>query len=156
MRCPEVGAKGFQALSCPRKGRKEVSAAQLHHYCPKGNLCKILARKGKSTKCLQVLPATVFFQRKGEGLYFCPCFLICLCNYLYLYTNLISVCLYIYPLRFPAAEAALHFAVPSWEREAAPAAGPGAGAQHTCTPHFPPSTGTFNAWHLRLHGRLLT
>lgn len=71
MWCPEFRAKGFQA-SCPRKGRKETSAAQLHDHCPRGNYCKILARKGKCTKCIQALPGTVFFQRKGEGLYFFP------------------------------------------------------------------------------------
>lgn len=55
------------------------------------------------------------------------------------------------PVLLSKAKAVLHFTVPSQDREAAPAADPGA-AQHICTPHFLPSTDTLSAWHLGLHG----
>lgn len=69
MWCPQVGAKGFQVLSCSRKGGMEVTAAHLHCYCPKGNLCKILSRKGNSKKCLQMVPPVSFPKKKGKTLF---------------------------------------------------------------------------------------
>lgn len=245
MWCPGVKAKGFQAFSRPRKGRKEVSATQLHHYCPKGSPCQILAVKGKSTKFFHLQPQS--FSNKRAKDYCHPCSLICLCNYLYIYTNLISACIckqkhmcesgtlllpfklserwepswefhpallltslteifrnraqnccmfttcwktwlftqslitdslqwtsldnifasvqkdswrswillrvhsFPQPVLLSKAKAVPHFTVPSQDREAAPAADPGA-AQHICTPHFLTSTDTLSAWHLGLHG----
>lgn len=63
-------SKGIPSAVLSQERRKRGQCCPASPLLPQGNRCKILARKGKSTKCLQILPATVFFQRKGEGLYF--------------------------------------------------------------------------------------
>lgn len=90
MQCPGVKAKEFQVLSCPRKGKKEVSTTQHHHDYPKGSPCQILARKGKSTKLLHLQPQSFSNERVKD---FHPCSLICLGNFLYICTNVISACI---------------------------------------------------------------
>lgn len=91
MPCPGVNAKGFQAFSCPRKGRKEVSTTQLHQYCPQVSPCQILARKGKSTKLFHLQPQS--FSNKRMKDYFPPCSLICLGHYLYICAYVVSACI---------------------------------------------------------------
>lgn len=90
---PWSQSKGIPSTVLSQERKKRGQCWLALPLLPQGNCCKTLARKGKSTKCLLILPATVFFQRKGEGLCFYPCLPICLWNYLHLYANLIRACI---------------------------------------------------------------